>query len=335
MCGQDSGSCDICGGAGCGKCGGISCDQGAVTKAEEALDFANKTEYRIKEQHELTSEDLFKLITQVKQDTVDVRARAKDLFHRAYNFKSTAERVTNESQELTAELKEFLSNTSNTPADVRTLANDILDLSISIEPKEITELSQRINASVSQLTNIENIISETKPDLDRAKALKLNATVVNKSANLTLEMANKVVRAALDEAQAAQDAAENAITKANNDIGAAKSDLAPIATKTEQAQKKANETKEEVERLRRLRLSDLQKDILKIESDAEQVKVEANDVVNRAEGAEQKARQLRQNFKHTYMSLAERASQTSNSRDRAQLLLKRATKALLAILKCN
>lgn len=89
--------------------------------------------------------------------------------------------------------------------------------------------------------------------------------------------------------------------------------------------KKANETKDEVEGLR-MRLSDLQKNILKIESDAEQVKQEANDVVNRAEGAEQKARQLRQDFKHTNLSLAERASQTSNSRERAQLLLNRATK---------
>ncbi|XP_038213536.1 laminin subunit beta-1 [Zerene cesonia] len=323
MCGQDSDTCDICGGAGCGKCGGISCDQGAVTKAEQALDFANKTEHRIKE-HELTAEDLFRSVTQVKQDTVLVRSRAKDLSHKSNEFKLSAEKVTNDSIALTAELKEFLSNTSNTPADVRNLANEILNLSIRIEPKEITELSQRINSTVSQLTNIENIITETKPDLDKAKALKQNATIVNKSANLTLEMANKVLEA-LDEAQAAQDAAENAIERANNDIAAAKGDLQPIALETEQAQKKANETMDEVEGLRS-RLSDLQKNILKIESDADQVKQEANDVVNRAEAAEQKARQLRQDFKTTNMSLAERANQTSNSRERAQLLLNRATK---------
>ncbi|XP_063823470.1 laminin subunit beta-1-like [Ostrinia nubilalis] len=153
MCGQESDSCDICGGAGCRKCGGISCDQGAVTKAEQALDFANKTEHRIKE-HELTAEDLFRSVSQVKQDAIVVRSRANDLFNRANDFKSSAERITNESLELTSELKEVLSNTSNTPADVRTLAQDILKLSISIESKEITELSHRINSTVSQLTNI-------------------------------------------------------------------------------------------------------------------------------------------------------------------------------------
>lgn len=323
MCGQESDTCDICGGAACGKCGGISCDQGAVTKAEQALDFANKTEHRIKE-HELTAEDMFRSISQAKQDTVTVRVTSKDILNKAIDFKSTAERVTNESQDLAAELKEFLSNTSNTPADVRTLANEILDLSISIEPEEITDLSQRINSTVSQLTNIENIITETKPDLERAKALKLNATIVNQSANLTLAMANKVLEA-LDEAQAAQDAAENAINKANTDIDAAKSDLIPIALETEEAQKKANETKEVVDNLRQ-QLSELQKNILKIESDAEQVKQEADDVVNRAESAEQQARQLRREFKVTNTSLTDRASQTANSRERAQLLLNRATK---------
>lgn len=323
MCGQESDTCDICGGAGCGKCGGISCDQGAITKAEQALDFANKTEHRIKE-HELTAEDLFRSVSQIKQETVAVKSRAKDLFNRANEFKNSTERTTNESKELTSELKEFLSKTFNTPEDVRQLATEILNFSISIEPKEITELSQRINSTVSHLTNIENIIAETKPDLDRAKSLKQNATTVNKAANLTLEMANKVLEA-LDEAQAAQNAAEDAIDKANNDIEAAKSDLIPIALETEQAQKKANETMEEVEGLRN-RLSDLQKNILKIESDADQVKQEANDVVNKAEGAEQKARQLRQDFKQTNISLSVRASQTSNSRERAQLLLNRATK---------
>lgn len=35
--------CDsVCGGGGCGKCGGISCDGGALTKADNAIDRANQ-----------------------------------------------------------------------------------------------------------------------------------------------------------------------------------------------------------------------------------------------------------------------------------------------------
>ena len=35
---------DVCGGGGCGTCGGPSCDKGAVTKADNALDLAMKAE---------------------------------------------------------------------------------------------------------------------------------------------------------------------------------------------------------------------------------------------------------------------------------------------------
>lgn len=37
--------CDtLCGGAGCGKCGGLSCDMGAVTRAENAFELAKDAE---------------------------------------------------------------------------------------------------------------------------------------------------------------------------------------------------------------------------------------------------------------------------------------------------
>ena len=38
----------MCGGGGCGRCGGPSCDNGAVTKADNALDFAMKAEEILK-----------------------------------------------------------------------------------------------------------------------------------------------------------------------------------------------------------------------------------------------------------------------------------------------
>jgi coxsackievirus/adenovirus receptor len=32
---------DVCGGGGCGKCGGLSCGDGALTKADKAIEHAN------------------------------------------------------------------------------------------------------------------------------------------------------------------------------------------------------------------------------------------------------------------------------------------------------
>ncbi len=45
MCDKRGDPCDsLCGGAGCGKCGGLSCDEGAVTKANNALDLAKRAD---------------------------------------------------------------------------------------------------------------------------------------------------------------------------------------------------------------------------------------------------------------------------------------------------
>lgn len=49
ICGQNVSECsDVCGGAGCGSCGGLSCDMGALTKANQALDVAKKYSTKIK-----------------------------------------------------------------------------------------------------------------------------------------------------------------------------------------------------------------------------------------------------------------------------------------------
>lgn len=49
MCGANVTDCsDVCGGAGCNTCGGLSCDAGAVTKANQALDVARNQAAKIK-----------------------------------------------------------------------------------------------------------------------------------------------------------------------------------------------------------------------------------------------------------------------------------------------
>lgn len=49
VCGK-YGKCDQqCGGAGCGLCGGLSCENGAVTKANMSLDLVNRADMSVKE----------------------------------------------------------------------------------------------------------------------------------------------------------------------------------------------------------------------------------------------------------------------------------------------
>lgn len=63
MCGDNVTECsNVCGGAGCGTCGGISCDAGAVTKANQALDVAKKQSDKIKS-HKDAAEQLFRKVS--------------------------------------------------------------------------------------------------------------------------------------------------------------------------------------------------------------------------------------------------------------------------------
>lgn len=46
---------------------------------------------------------------------------------------------------------------------------------IKLQPEKITELAQKINDTVSSLTNIEAIIRDTEKDLNNAKTVKQQA----------------------------------------------------------------------------------------------------------------------------------------------------------------
>ena len=51
--------CDSrCGGGGCGKCGGVSCDQGAATKSENAIDLAERADALLMEKQQIVSQML-------------------------------------------------------------------------------------------------------------------------------------------------------------------------------------------------------------------------------------------------------------------------------------
>lgn len=63
MCGDNVTDCSaVCGGAGCGFCGGLSCDVGAVTKANQALDVAKQQAVKIKS-HKDEAEQLLRNVS--------------------------------------------------------------------------------------------------------------------------------------------------------------------------------------------------------------------------------------------------------------------------------
>lgn len=57
--------CDsLCGGAGCGFCGGVSCEEGAMKKAENALFAVNTAEINLREK-ELKVDELLRAVRNI------------------------------------------------------------------------------------------------------------------------------------------------------------------------------------------------------------------------------------------------------------------------------
>ncbi len=63
----------MCGGAGCGSCGGFSCDDGALTKAENALIYTKDAEKLLLEK-ETKIEELYRGVNRNSKFSVNLRS---------------------------------------------------------------------------------------------------------------------------------------------------------------------------------------------------------------------------------------------------------------------
>lgn len=115
---------DACGGAGCGTCGGISCDLGAVTKANASYELVKKADKTIKEK-EGKAEELLRGIAQAKHDAMGARNASEDALNTAESAKTGSERAINESSAFFLNLEKFLSTPGAKPADIRAAADEV------------------------------------------------------------------------------------------------------------------------------------------------------------------------------------------------------------------
>jgi len=206
--------CDsLCGGGGCGKCGALSCDEGSVTKAESALSLAKEAE-GILRNRQSESEEMMRGVRQAETEADAARLLAREALQAAEAAQNRSESAKAEVDELLGQIDEFLEQSGASPADIRSLANDVLAKGISLRPEQITDLARRINETISSLTNIDRILAETSGDLASAKALKERADNAKAQAQGILTVAQQVIDS-LAAAQAAQDRAQEAIQTAD------------------------------------------------------------------------------------------------------------------------
>jgi len=108
ICDKGGETCDkLCGGAGCGFCGGLSCEAGAITKAERAYSFAKEAEKHIRDK-EAKSEELYRGISQANQELNSSLANAKATGEMAKTARIHSLNILNESYSLIERHQTFL-----------------------------------------------------------------------------------------------------------------------------------------------------------------------------------------------------------------------------------
>ncbi|EDW03702.1 laminin subunit beta-1 [Drosophila grimshawi] len=324
VCGKPGDPCDnLCGGAGCGKCGGfLSCEHGARAHSEEALKVAKDTELAITSKKD-EADQIIRSLTQAKLNASEAYQKAKKGFEESERYLNQ----TNESIKLASNLinavNDFQQNKTAQPEESKKLAQDTLLLDLTLDPKEIESLGVQINDAVSSLKNVESIIAQTRPDLERVNELQSTANSTKATANNILETANTVVEN-LALAAESQGKAQDAIQQANSNIELAAKDLEEIDRETKEAESPANVTAKQVEDLAK-KVQRLQKNILKNELDAKEITKEANRVKLEAIRSRGEASNLQFLTSATNQTLTDRAIHSENARERAKQLLQRAS----------
>ncbi|XP_076236766.1 laminin subunit beta-1 [Calliopsis andreniformis] len=325
MCGDNVTDCSsVCGGAGCGFCGGmLSCDAGAVTKANQALDVAKQQAAKIKS-HKDEADQLFRDMIQVKRDATTARSNAQDAFNFAWRARNLSDNVTKSLSDINKRIRNTLEEEQSTPPMVRDLANEVLEKNIQLKPDEIKQLADRIKSIVGSLTDSEKILADTKDDLLLAEQLKQRANRTKEEALKQQALASKVI-VLLDDAQMAQNMAQAAINKAKEDVNRSKKDLEEIGEVTRGAQMQANSTTQTVNALD-ARLKQLQTNsaINNIKLNQE-ISVQARKVAEEAQKVDRKTKRLVDEYKQVDESLDDRVNKSKGNIQKAKKLLQRAS----------
>ncbi|XP_015599371.1 laminin subunit beta-1 isoform X2 [Cephus cinctus] len=323
MCGEKVKECSVvCGGAGCGSCGSLSCDAGAVPKANQALDVATKQATKIKD-HKDEAEQLLRNMIQAKQDAIAARSNAQDAFNIAWDVRNRSDSVTRNLNDLNDKIWSTLNEDQSTPTMVRNLADEVLNKDIKLRPDAIKNLADKIKNIVGSLTNSELILSETADELKLANDLKDKANEAKEIAAQKQTLASNVVLL-LTDAQTAQDQAQVAIDKAERDIKLSERDLTDIIEETKGAQTKADNTTEAVDALD-ARLNLLQTQSLKNDFVVNEINVEVGKVAEEARAVDEKTKRLGVEYKIAGDALNHRVNKSKNEIQRAKQLLQRAS----------
>jgi coxsackievirus/adenovirus receptor len=142
--------CDnLCGGAGCGKCGGLSCQQGALTRAQEALQNAKAAE-KIFAKKDLDAEGMLNKVSSVHADVTRAAEEAQTAFDLAAEAKNRSKSEMERVEVLSTRINAFLNDDKATPEQVKSVAYECLNATMKMDTSQIQGLAEQINEAIGQ-----------------------------------------------------------------------------------------------------------------------------------------------------------------------------------------
>lgn len=117
--------CDsLCGGAGCGKCGGISCLNGALSKAEEAVRSAESADAMLIEK-DREAEKVLIDITKAHSKAIRAASEAQSAHDLAFEARNRSVGELERSSSLVKAIETFTTSERASPENVQTLADEV------------------------------------------------------------------------------------------------------------------------------------------------------------------------------------------------------------------
>merc|ERR1719507_587916 len=314
---------DLCGGAGCGKCGDVSCGEGALTKAQDAVTDAKEAEKILAEKHPKAEEALAS-INSVHDYVQQSASLAQVAYDKANEARTRSQSESEQVDALTKKIDDFLDAQHATPEQVKEVAQECLDSKMLMDADQIKDLAEQINSATDSVKNVEKINQETAQPLAEAESLKARADEARESAAAQLARAEKVTKS-LGDAEDAQSAAEAAIADAQKDISKARADLGFIESEMQDATRISDKTFADTEVLMDKQKA-LQTAYISNENHVKKAQTVADGAKSLASKANSDLYALNSKFRTVSESLTQKEEKIGSAKDRALGLQRRANK---------
>lgn len=228
ICGEVGGPChNRCGGIGCDSCGGFSCEKSALLISSNALAVAKNSEQLLEEKSS-SNDKILANLAEIESNSDNIHTNGSENYKKIEDLYNSHDII--DIGGINANYQ-ILNESTKILKDLERMAQITLDLDLNLDLNEIANLTDKINAIVLTLKNVDEIIANTTSDLKRVMELKKNGIVARVKANELLALTEDVLFD-IDDADLALNSAKNATAVAQFEIKTAENLLDEVSEST-------------------------------------------------------------------------------------------------------